>query len=137
MPKIIIASGPVIVRDGQVLLNKHGEDDFWKFCGGQVEDLSAEGLRAAAIREAREEIGVTVNIINPDPFIMHVARLRNGEEADIILVHYLAEISPEQEIKPGPDIREVSWLAIDELEQENLGPNILAALRHFKLIDFS
>lgn len=38
MSKIIIASGPVIVEDGKVLLNKHGEDNFWKFCGGQAEE---------------------------------------------------------------------------------------------------
>ena len=35
MPKIIIVSGPVIIENNKVLLNKHGEDNFWKFCGRQ------------------------------------------------------------------------------------------------------
>lgn len=38
MPKIIIASGPVIVENNKVLLNQHGDTEFWKFCGGQVEN---------------------------------------------------------------------------------------------------
>jgi len=36
MLKIIIASGPVIVENNKVLLNQHGDTDFWKFCGGKV-----------------------------------------------------------------------------------------------------
>jgi len=35
MPKIIIASGPVIVENNKVLLNQHGDTEFWKFCGGR------------------------------------------------------------------------------------------------------
>jgi len=36
--KLIIASGPVIIENGKVLLNKHGDDKFWKFLGGKVEN---------------------------------------------------------------------------------------------------
>lgn len=36
--KFIIASGPVIIENNKVLLNRHGEDDkakeYWKFVGG-------------------------------------------------------------------------------------------------------
>ncbi|MFW0837710.1 MAG: NUDIX hydrolase [Candidatus Komeilibacteria bacterium] len=35
--KIIVASGPVIIENGEVLLNKHGDDKFWKFLGGKVQ----------------------------------------------------------------------------------------------------
>jgi hypothetical protein len=38
MNKVIIASGPVIVKDGKVLLDISGDDKFWKFCGGQIRD---------------------------------------------------------------------------------------------------
>jgi 8-oxo-dGTP pyrophosphatase MutT (NUDIX family) len=38
MKNIIIASGPVIVENYKVLLNQHGDDSFWKFCGGRVEE---------------------------------------------------------------------------------------------------
>lgn len=37
--KIIFVSGPVIIEDNNVLLDKHGDDKFWKFCGGKFEDM--------------------------------------------------------------------------------------------------
>lgn len=53
MTKIIIASGPVIVENGKVLLNKHGDTAFWKFCGGRVEDFETD-LISNARREVKE-----------------------------------------------------------------------------------
>ena len=53
MIKIIIASGPVIVENGKVLLNKHGEDGFWKFCGGRVEDYTTNLVENAQRSEGR------------------------------------------------------------------------------------
>ena len=35
--EVTIASGPVIIKDGRVLLDKH-DDPFWKFPGGKVID---------------------------------------------------------------------------------------------------
>ncbi|MFA5753874.1 MAG: NUDIX hydrolase [Patescibacteria group bacterium] len=134
MPRIIIASGPVIVSGGRVLLNKHGEDSFWKFCGGRVENLEAESLLEAAIREAKEEISVDIKIINPTPFLFHVRRTIDGQETDIILVHYLAELPAGQKASPGEGIREVAWIDIADLDKEELGPNIKPALVHFGLI---
>ena len=57
MQKIIIASGPVIVENDKVLLNKHGDTKFYKFCGGRVEDLSTS-LIDNAKREVKEEMGI-------------------------------------------------------------------------------
>jgi 8-oxo-dGTP pyrophosphatase MutT (NUDIX family) len=63
MAKIIIASGPVIVEDGKVLLNKHGDTEFWKFCGGRVEDFDLD-LQEAARREVEEEMGIDIEVID-------------------------------------------------------------------------
>ncbi len=60
---IIVASGPVIIENGEVLLNKHGDDDFWKFPGGRVElkDIDGENsLEDACRREAKEENGFEI-----------------------------------------------------------------------------
>ncbi len=69
MPKIIIASGPVIIENNKVLLNKHGDDNFWKFPGGKVENFDFKdwnnSLEEAAKREVKEEMGIGVKIINP------------------------------------------------------------------------
>ncbi len=127
MAKTIIASGPVIVENGKVLLNKHGEDAFWKFCGGKVEDFQVD-LAENAKREVKEEMGIEIEIINPDPYIMHIKK----EDKDIILVHFLAE--RKGEIQPGEDIREWKWFDINELP-DDIGPNIDPALAHFGFIE--
>jgi ADP-ribose pyrophosphatase YjhB (NUDIX family) len=127
MSKIIIASGPVIVENNKVLLNKHGEDAFWKFCGGKVEDFEVDLIENAK-REVKEEMGIDIEIINPEPFIMHIKK----EDKDIILVHFLAK--RKGEIHPGEDIREWNWFDINNLS-DDIGPNIDPALAHFGFIE--
>lgn len=131
MNKIIIASGPVIVEDGRVLLNKHGDTPFWKFCDGRVEDFDFN-LQEAAGREAKEEVGIEIKIINPEPFIMHTVKKTPEGDIDIILVHYLAKRIGE--IKLGADIRESKWITLEDLFKEDLGPNIIPTLKHFGFI---
>ena len=130
MPKIIIASGPVIVEDNKVLLNKHGDTNFWKFCGGKVEDFKTD-LIANASREAKEEMGIGIKILDQNPFISFARKKTDAGEIDIILVHFLAERIGE--IKPGEDIREWGWHNLKKLPAD-LGPNIIPALKHFKFL---
>lgn len=140
MPKIIIASGPVIVEDNKVLLNQHGDSNNWKFCGGRVENFE-ESLMDAARREVKEEMGIEIEILDENPFITYRIKEENSplrqsaseasEKIDVILVHYLAKRIGE--IKPGKDIREWHWFSLDDLP-DNLAPNILPVLRHFKFI---
>jgi ADP-ribose pyrophosphatase YjhB (NUDIX family) len=127
MTKIIIASGPVIIENNKVLLNKHGEDVFWKFCGGKVEDFEVDLIENAK-REVKEEMGIDIEIVNPEPFIMHIKK----EDKDIILVHFLAE--RKGEIQPGEDIREWNWFNISNLP-DDIGPNIDPVLAHFGFIE--
>lgn len=125
MQKIIIASGPVIIRNGKVLLDKSGDDAFWKFCGGKVKD--GESLKETATREAKEELGIGIVITDDTPFLMHV--LKPGDESvEVILVHFKSDFSGE--INPGPDVREWAWLDINNLP-EDLAPNIKPTLIYF------
>jgi ADP-ribose pyrophosphatase YjhB (NUDIX family) len=129
--KIIIASGPVIVEDDKVLLNQHGDTEFWKFCGGRVENYETTLIENAQ-REAKEEMGVEIEILDEKPFLMHTTKETTAGIIDIILVHYLAK--RRGEITPGTDIREWKWIPLSELEKENLAPNIVPTLKHFKFI---
>jgi len=128
MSKIIIASGPVIVEDGKVLLNQHGDTAFWKFCGGRVEDYEINLIETAR-REVKEEMGLEIEIINPSPFLLHTIKETPEGNIDVILVHYLAKRLGE--VSPGEDIREWKWIPFEDLEKENLAPNILPTLKHF------
>ncbi len=130
MPKIIIASGPVIVENGKVLLNKHGDTTFWKFCGGKVEDFETTLLDNAR-REAKEEVGIELTILYEVPYFYYTKKETSDGLVDVILVHYLA--SRVGEVVPGDDIDEWAWLDIAALPAD-LAPNIIPALTHFKLI---
>lgn len=130
MPKIIIASGPVIVENNKVLLNKHGDTAFWKFCGGKTEDEDV-GLAENAKREAREEMGMEIKILKDIPFITYARKETNLGAVDVILVHFLAERIGE--IQPSGDIREWAWVDLNNLPAD-LAPNIVPALKHFGFI---
>lgn len=129
--KIIIASGPVIVENNRVLLNQHGDTEFWKFCGGKVEDFETD-LAENAKREVREEMGIEIEILDKKPFILHTTKETVNDVIDIILVHYLAKKIGE--ITPGEDILEWKWISLSELEKENLAPNILPTLKYFNFL---
>ena len=128
MLSIIIASGPVIVENNKVLLNKSGEDEFWKFCGGRVQD-GETNLQETAIREVKEEMGLDVEILSNDPYFVYTEKEKDGGKVSVILAHFLAKRIGE--ITPGEDIREWRWVDINDLDKENLAPNIKPALKHF------
>ena len=130
MKKIIIASGPVIVENNKVLLNKHGDTLFWKFCGGKVEDYSTNLIENAK-REVGEEMGIKIKILDNEPFFTFTRKEKDDKEIDIILVHFLAKRIGE--IKPGTDIREWAWHDLQKLPTD-LGPNIVPTLKHFKFL---
>lgn len=116
----LIASGPVIIENGKVLLNKHGDDVFWKFPGGRVEDFDAS-LEDAARREVKEEMGLDVELLRPLRPLMR--RLSDGRV--VILIHF--EAKRLNDIAPGKDIREWGWHPTDKLP-EDLAPNIRPVL---------
>lgn len=126
MNKIIIASGPVIVENNKVLLDKQGADDFWKFCGGRVRD--DETLAATAIRRSKEELGIEIEIINKTPFITYATKESGEEIKDVILAHFLAKRIGE--VHPGEEVHEWNWFDVNNLP-ENLAPNIKPVLEHF------
>ncbi len=130
MQKIIIASGPVIIENNKVLLDKDYKDEFWKFCGGKTKE--SESLIETAQRRSKEELGIEMEIINPKPFLLHIKEKTPEGALDIILVHYLA--SHTGKISPGKDIKEWEWIPLEELENKNLAPNIILTLKYFEFL---
>ena len=134
----MIASGPVIIqkRDGvaKTLLVKHGDKPLkelkWKFCGGKI--LKGLELTTNAIREAQEEIGITVRLIKPlQPMILWQEEPETGSEKPqaIILIHFLAEI--DEEPTPSEQVLALDWFAVNDLPQDcapNVKPLVAEAL---------
>ncbi len=128
--EIILVSGPVIVKDDKILVDISSDDDFWKFCGGRVKDN--ENLQDTAIRRAKEELGIKIDITTTIPFLLYTSKETNLGKVDIILAHYLANYTGE--IIPGKNVKDWKWIPLKDLETEDLAPNIIPALRHFNFI---
>jgi ADP-ribose pyrophosphatase YjhB (NUDIX family) len=126
MERIIIASGPVIVENNKVLLDKDNKEDIWKFCGGRVKDN--ESLLDTAKRRSKEELGIDIEFLDENPYMTFTEKETAEGSTDVILAHFLARA--DGEIKPGKDIKEWNWFDLNNLP-ENLGPNILPVLHHF------
>jgi len=122
--KIIVASGPVIIEEGKLLVNKDNKDDFYKLPGGTVEQ--GEDLVGACHRKTKEEVNGNIKIIKPlNPMIIY-KNPQTDEEMRIILIHYLAKLKNKSELKPIQPIKEVKWLDIQEIKdgKHKVGPNI-------------
>ena len=126
----IIASGPVIIENNKVLLNKHGDDGFWKFVGGRVEDFDFEdelnSLETACRREVKEEMGIEVEIIKPLKPMM----IQKPDDSNtwVVLIHYLSKRIGE--IQPGEEIIKWEWFDIDDLP-EGCAPNIKPVIAEY------
>ena len=121
--RYIVASGPVIVEKGKVLLDKHGKDKFWKFPGGKIK--RGESLEQCAIKRAKEELGINVKLVRPiKPMILW----KKGEV--VVLIHYLAK--RKGKIKPGRHVREFAWINTNKLPKD-IAKNIRPVLREMTL----
>ncbi len=122
--KTIIASGPVIIEEGKLLVNKDDKDDFYKLPGGTVEQ--GDDLIGACKRETKEEVNGEIEIIKPlNPMIIY-KNPQTDEEMTIMLIHYLAKLKNKDELKPIEPIKEVEWLDITEIKDDKhkVAPNI-------------
>ena len=93
----IIASGPVIIEDGKLLVNKDSKDDFYKIPGGTVKE-GIEDLEEACHRKVKEEINGEIEIIKSlSPKILW-KNPTTKERMAILLVSYLARLKNKEEI---------------------------------------
>lgn len=118
-------AGNLIIEKGKILLLYREDEGHWEVPGGKVE--KDEGPTEAAIREAKEEIGVEVELRKP----FYSGEFQHNDK--IFLWHgYLAEIS-----KGRPELQEdkfekLEWFEGLELDDLELAPNlkmILPSLR--------
>ena len=127
-PGSIIASGPVIIENDKVLLNKErnseGRITMWYFPGGEVEDLDAS-LEEACRREVKEEMGIDIEIIRP---LRTLFITRPRRESKAVLVHFLAKRIGE--VKPGNDVAEWAWHDIHNLPSD-CAPNVYEIIKDY------
>ena len=121
-----IAAGPVIIKDGKVLLDKHGDDSMWKFPGGAMENDNS--FEDNAKRRVKEELGLEVELIS-EAFVLTFLRQREGKDEFVVLIHFLAKIIFGQPT-PGRDVTAWAWHDINNLPAD-CAPNIKPVVEHF------
>lgn len=123
--KFIVASGPVIIENGKLLVNKDNKDDFYKLPGGTVEE-GIEDLEQACHREVMEENNAKIEIIKPLHPMIIWKNPQTKESMCIVLIHYLARLLNKKDMKPMPPIKEVKWIDIKEIREgkHHVAPNI-------------
>jgi len=114
--KFIIASGPVIIEDGKLLVDKDNKDDFYKLPGGTIKE-GTEDLEEACRNKVKEEINGEIEIIRPlHPKILW-ENPTTKEKMAILLISYLAKLKNKPEIKPVPPTQEIRWLDLEEVDK--------------------
>lgn len=112
--KYLVASGPVIIENGKLLVDKDDKDDFYKLPGGSIRE-GTEDLEDACHRKVKEEINGEIEIIKP----MHPKILwenpQTKEKMTIVLVSYLAKLKNKKDIKPLPPTKEIKWLDLKDI----------------------
>ena len=119
----IVASGPVIVENGKLLVNRDKSDEFFKLPGRKIRE--GESAEECCIRETKEEINGEVKILRPLSHMVLWKKPQSGENILVVLIHYLARIK-NRDLKPGKGIVEIKWLDVNEIKKgkHNVGPNI-------------
>ncbi|MDP2629951.1 MAG: NUDIX domain-containing protein [Candidatus Uhrbacteria bacterium] len=130
----IIASGPVIIENEKVLLDKDGRDSFWKFPGGKIEmsDLTdaEHSLEAAARRKVKEELDLDIEIVRPLKPMMIMKPVINDEDKNtlVVLIHWLSKRNGE--VVPGGNTTEWAWHDIHNLPSD-CAPNIRPVIEDY------
>lgn len=120
--------GVLIEKDGRYLLIKRAADPdkgMWSVPGGLVE--VGERVKDAAVREAMEETGLRVELVERLGVVDKIMRDDDGRvRYHFIIVQFLARIV-EGEVKAMDDALEARWASLSELPSYD----ITASLRDF------
>ncbi|MFH1246760.1 MAG: NUDIX domain-containing protein [Candidatus Micrarchaeota archaeon] len=141
---IVIAE--FIFKGDKVLLIHHKKLNLWLPVGGHIEQN--ETPDAAVLREAREEIGLEVEIIQTDPtpqcgqmkeklcVPFHVSVHSVGDH-DHCCLNYVCKVKSENiEHMNKDELNNFKWFTKDDLNQANISPGVKAeALTAFKVYE--
>jgi len=128
----IVGVGAVIVQGRKLVLVKRGVEPGkgkWSVPGGAVE--LGEGVRDTAMREAKEECGLDIELVGDKPMDA-IDNMIVGENERLryhyILLQFLARPSGGT-LRAGSDVTEVRWVSLEEVEKYNLTNTFLLFFR--------
>jgi ADP-ribose pyrophosphatase YjhB (NUDIX family) len=128
----VVGVGMVIVDCGRLVLVRRGAEPAlgrWSFPGGAVE--LGEAVRDAAVREAKEECGLDVELVEDRP--MDVYDIRNIDESGRLLYHYVLIqffARPKKgALKATSDVTDARWVPFEEVEKYDLVESVRSFFR--------
>jgi ADP-ribose pyrophosphatase YjhB (NUDIX family) len=124
--KKIIASGPVIVYDGRLLVTQDEKDNFYKIPGGTVKE--GDSLEDTCRRELKEETGFSCKILKK----LHTMKLKENpqtkQKMEIELHHYRCKLinSPTDYKSFKHNGHKVEWIYLYKIVEGlySVAPNI-------------
>jgi ADP-ribose pyrophosphatase YjhB (NUDIX family) len=110
-PKFTVGAVCFVVReDGRVLLVRHSYNRRWGTAGGLAK--RREPPRIAAVREAREEVGLEVELVGHAAVVVEPVLRR----VDVVYLARPVEDAQADRARPtSAEILEVGWFALDDL----------------------
>jgi 8-oxo-dGTP diphosphatase len=111
-PKVGVAM--VVEYDNGIVLARRADEpykDYWMIPSGYVE--YEESCEAAAIREAEEELGVTIEICS----LQNVYSFMDDPRAHMVLIVYICKVVA-GELKAGSDVSEVKVFCEHNLPEQ-------------------
>ena len=119
----VVGVGAVIVEDGKLVLVRRGVEPArgkWSIPGGAVE--LGEAVRDTAIREAREECGLDIELVDDRPVDAFDTMFRDEDgrlRYHYVLLQLLAQPKGGA-LQPTSDATEARWVSLEEVENYNL-----------------
>ena len=131
----MVGIGAIIIEDSRVLLIKRGHPPLmgeWSIPGGMLE--LAETVRQAAIREAREETGLTVDAEELLGVFDRVIRDDQGRvQYHYVLIDFLCRRTG-GEVRAAGDADDARWFTLQEATELPLANDTAEVIRRgFKL----
>jgi ADP-ribose pyrophosphatase YjhB (NUDIX family) len=130
----LVPSVNVVVTNeaGDVLLIQRSDNGNWAVPGGAI-DLG-ESLTQAALRETREESGITCEITgivgiytDPQHVILYTSNGEARQEFSIVLTAQAVDGEP----TPSDESSQVRWVARDELAEHPMDRSMRLRVDHF------
>ena len=110
--EIVAAGGIVINENGDVLLVHRPRYDDWSFPKGKAD--AGEEVSETALREVREEAGLSCQIVRQLAEIRYEVTTRKGEVRPKVVHYFLMRAAGGDLTGDGQETDEVIWCSVEE-----------------------
>ena len=121
---------------GEYLISQRAENRpthplLWECTGGAV--VAGENTLQGAIREAKEEVGVDLDISKGKLVFSRIRKIINGKKYNDILDAWLFEYDGEVDLKNATtdEVRDVKWMTKEEIKEFFESGKLVQSLSYF------